>query len=90
MIDRKYTIHTENKNLKSIKNLLDMLCVGLGYTLVPCEGRWKGKREKSLKIEIISQNELHELIPRIAIGIRDLNNQDAVLVTVQNVEAELF
>jgi len=86
----KYTIHTENKNLRGIKDILNNHLGYVGYTLNECKGAWKGKAEKSLKIEVLADHDLNVPINSIAEQIRDRNKQDLVLVTVENVEAILL
>lgn len=88
--DIRYTIHTEYKNIKKVKQILDSLCGFVGYTLTKCEGRWKGKSEKSLKIEIIHKDNLEVLIRSIVGAVKKLNNQEAVLVTTEPLTGEIF
>lgn len=85
----KYTIHTENKNLRGIKTVLKSYLVNAGYTIRHCEGSWKGKEEKALEIVIIHNTPLHAVIKPLAEAIRNLNNQEAVLITSEKLEAEL-
>lgn len=84
----KSTIHTENKNLKRVKEILNNHLCNLGYTIVQAEGGYKGKKEKALKIEIVSSHPISEVLKSIAGQIRDFNKQEVVLVTSENVQAE--
>lgn len=87
---RKWTIHTEFKNVKYIRNLLDSVLGYIGYTLIPCQGAWHGKREKALKIEVIHDKDVSYLITHIAESIKRFNRQDAVLVTSHSIESDLI
>ena len=50
----KYTIYTENTNLKGITKALNNSKIIDGcYTIIKTLGYWKGKAEHSLKIEIL-------------------------------------
>lgn len=72
-----YRIYTEDVNRDAIQALADSFFDG--YTLVPTIGVWSGTHEASLIVEIVSdaRDSVHEL----ATAIKDLNHQQAVLVT---------
>lgn len=82
-----YRIYTENKNLKGIKALLNHDIES--YTLLQGVGIWCKKEEKCLIIEIISEID-EKYFEMIASGIKELNNQQAVLLTVSGIESKLF
>lgn len=85
----KYTIHTENKNLKGIERILQTHLVNAGYTIKEVLGSWKGKKEKALEIVIIHDTPLNVVLKAVAARIRDLNKQEVVLITAEKIEAEL-
>lgn len=76
-----YRIFTENKNLSGIKKILNRLFNG--YSIFQLAGFWQGITEKSLCIEILSNNQYKHLKIRIdqaAKEIGELNKQEAILV----------
>jgi len=82
---KRYSIHTEDKNEKWIKELLS---IGFdGFTLIKGRGFWKGVEEKSLEIIIYTDNTY--LVKAMADRIKHTNKQDAVLVTETNCKIEL-
>ena len=82
-----YRIYTENKNLEGIKKILNRAFES--YTLLEGVGVWKGTEEKSLIIEVLSRiNKGYFEI--VADDIKTLNNQQAVLVTVSEIESKLI
>jgi len=81
-----YRIYTENKNLEGIKMILNRAFES--YTLLEGIGVWKGTEENSLIIEVLSA------IPPayfkiVAEDIKELNKQEAALLTVQETELKL-
>ncbi len=73
-----YRIHTEDKNKQDV---LDMVAeVFDGFTVIEATGYWKGKREKSLIIEIDTPADRARDVLGLAARIRDYNAQEAVLV----------
>ncbi len=84
-----YRIYTENKNKAEI---IDILKVLDGFTILEATGYWLGSQpyflvEASLVIERLGYDD-KELINRIAEEIKSLNQQESVIVTCQDVEAE--
>jgi hypothetical protein len=71
-----HRIYTEDTNRTGIMRTLDEVLDA--YTLIPSVGRYKGKNESSLIVEIIGQSD--ELVAILAERIRALNAQDSVLV----------
>jgi hypothetical protein len=82
-----YRIYTENKNLKGIKLILNRAFES--YTLLEGVGVWKGTEEKSLIIEVLSRIS-RGYFDIVADDIKDLNQQQAVLVTVSEIESKLI
>jgi hypothetical protein len=84
---KTYRIYTENKNLEGIKKILNRAFES--YTLLEGVGIWKGTEEKSLIIEVLSRiNKGYFEI--VADDIKELNNQQAVLLTVSEIESNLI
>jgi hypothetical protein len=82
-----HRIYTENKNLEGIKKILNRAFES--YTLLECVGIWKGTEEKSLIIEVLTRiNPAY--FELVADDIKDLNQQQAVLVTVSEIESSLI
>lgn len=83
-----YRIYTENKDRAWIERQASKRFAG--FTIVDAIGYWQGKKEKSLIIEIIAQDQ-YEHKANIA-TLRDLirrhNKQESVLKTTQEVEVE--
>jgi len=73
-----YVRHTENADETLIADI-----VGKKYpsfTILTGTGYWKGKKENSLVIEIIGDDINVSDINEIALEIKKVNNQEAVLV----------
>lgn len=91
-MDKKklYRIYTEDKN----EQLIIELCNEYfdAYTLYYTVGYWKGKRELSLVIEIITEDmpQKYGKVQGLANEIKILNNQEAVLITEQEILCELI
>lgn len=51
------------------------------FTLIPATGFWKGVKERSLTIEIVGYPDDFSRIKLLAAKIREVNNQQAVLVS---------
>lgn len=82
-----YRIYTENKNLKGIRKILDSKLEG--YTIFKGLGIWQRIKEKSLTVEIVSEKSFN-VFEEIATRIKILNHQQAVLVTVSEIESKLI
>jgi len=84
-----YRIQTENKHRKFIERLISEHFVA--FSIYAQAGYWQGKREKSLCIEIVSDNPAAALkINRICKAICGYNKQDCVLVQVIPAEMKLI
>jgi len=81
-----YRIYTENKNLEGIKMILNRAFES--YTLLEGIGVWKGTEEKSLIIEVLSATP-PAYFKIVAEDIKELNKQEAALLTVQETELKL-
>lgn len=75
-----YRIVTEDKNRRHLTDCIDRHFSG--YRLYTTEGRWKGKREAALVIEIaeLDGEDFHERVYVLARNIKALNGQEAVLI----------
>jgi len=69
-----YTILTENKNIRGVQRILDKWFSG--YNIDFRQGRFNGKNEKSLAIEIIGQDE--GAVKLACKEIKKLNKQEQV------------
>lgn len=84
-----YRIMTENKRKKFIEQLVSEHFTG--FSMHTQIGYWKGKREKSLCIEIVSDSPATALkITRICKAICGYNKQDCVLVQTIPAEVKLI
>ena len=84
-----HRIYTEDVNRDSIYQILDSLFAG--YTVIPATGSWEGKRENSLVVELVDEdNTRSELVNAAARIIKDANHQQAVMVTSQPVEVQFI
>lgn len=81
-----YRILTERKNVDSIKRVLCGYC--LDYTLLEGQGSWHGQREESLIIELDSASE--DIAERAAQAIKNINNQEKVLLQEIAVRSQLI
>lgn len=68
-----------------------------GFTIYKVDGYWKGKAEQSFKIEIALDDETnpggegaHSTAEMIAMELRDMYNQEAVMLTLPNNEVEFI
>ncbi|GEM_PF-4413070 len=90
----KYTLYTENKNIESIKGFINLYYKG--YTIINACGYWQGIKEKSLKIEILTEKSKRQLIyNKIAVNaiiesIKKINNQSSVLLTTESIKADFL
>ena len=72
-------IYTENKNIQRIQELADESFEG--YTMLEGIGRWERQNEKSLVIEVIGNKSRMMDASLIANDIKQVNEQQAVLIT---------
>lgn len=71
-----YRICTEDKNREQVHAILDSFVDG--YAVFPGIGSWKGQREQSLTIDLVGAS--RDTAHSIALRIKDLNEQEAVLL----------
>lgn len=84
--NKSFKIYTERMNEEKINELLSISFDG--FTVIHTQGNWKGIKENSIIVEIITKNVT--LVKAIAKAIKKFNKQDKVLVTCQNVDCELI
>ena len=81
-----FRIYTEDKdNLINIERIIYRQFKYGGFTVSYTDGGWKGERESSLIIEIIGEIDDKHKVLTIAGDIKNLNEQETVLVTTTNV-----
>ena len=80
-----YRIYTEDMNRDGIREIVSDQFDS--YTLIPCQGVWKGAAEDALIIEIIETSDRVGDIGDVAARIRQVNKQEAVLFTRTEVTA---
>lgn len=73
-----YRICTEDKNRRQLTDLIDQHFDG--YTLYTVEGRWKGKPEDALIVEIAGDLADRGPVHILAHEIKGLNEQESVLI----------
>ena len=84
-----YRIHTENKHRKFIEQLVSERFDG--FSIYKQVGYWRGKREKSLCVEIMSDSPAAEWnISRMCKAICGYNKQECVLVQTIPVKVEFI
>ena len=82
----RYRVYTERKyNIERITSK----CFD-GFTLYETVGFWKGKKEKSICIEIIGKAKDYRQVKFLANKIKHINNQESVYVTQEKIHAELL
>jgi hypothetical protein len=60
------------------------------FTVYRAVGCWQGKQEQSLIIEVISDIAMYFTVKALARELKTLLRQEAVLVTEQEIDAELI
>ena len=82
-----YRIFTERKRVRRIRRICDRLFPA--YTMYRASGVWRGVAERSLVIEVLSQDPRHtdERVIQAAKWIREFNGQECVLVEVVQCES---
>lgn len=83
-----YRIYTEDKNRDKIEKAANHM---LGdYTLIQGMGYWKGSKENTIIIEQISRSDWAAPMTFLAKAIKELNHQEAVLLTWQEIDSRLI
>jgi len=81
----RYKIYTERKNMRWLTTMISEYFGG--FTVLKALGYWQGKPEKSVCIEIITDDPLAEYrLHQIRLKIEGYNVQDEVLITKSEVE----
>ena len=74
-----YRIYTEDKNRETIKAIMAEHFDG--YSLIPCDGVWKGTSEPGLIVEVLTDHKgANGIMNRLARKIKAANQQESVLV----------
>jgi hypothetical protein len=82
-----HRLYTEDVNRESIVQILNKYFPLNGYTLIPSIGYWNGAGEQSLIIEMIGAS--HIAVASVADDIKEVNNQEVILHTWQEIRTEL-
>jgi len=88
-MDRQVRIYLEDTGcqhliIKTIGKYVD------SYTLVPAIGVYRGVQEKTLIIEILTDRRNSGLLESLCVELRDLCQQDCVLMAVTKCNAKLI
>lgn len=81
-----YRIYTEDLNRDKVNAIVGKYFSG--HTIIAAEGTWLQEPEKSLIVEIITDD--RKKVFRIAAEIKRTNNQESVLVTSSNIEVDFI
>lgn len=73
-----YRLYTEDKNREGIEQIISKYFDG--FTLIPAIGYWKGNKEQSLIVEILSDKDVLPVVEQIAEEIKRVNDQQSVLI----------
>lgn len=84
-MNTKFTIYTERVNVSAIRAEVGVYFDS--FTTEDITGHWRGYDEPSLRIELISDVSKASEVYTIAANIKELNQQDSVLVVQENVIA---
>jgi hypothetical protein len=81
-----YRIYTEDVDHAGIYQIMDRYFDS--YTVIHANGVWEGQHEKTVILEIV-EDETDAVVVGVKLAatqIRDLNNQQSVLVTVNKLD----
>lgn len=84
---KQYRLYTENTNIHTIRELVDGYLEG--YTIYFTEGRWRGKREDSLVIEVLSPVPLDATLENLAEAIKKASKQAEVWIVETEVKLKV-
>jgi len=73
-----FRIYTEDTNREKIEEIISKHFEG--FTIFKTDGYWRLQKEKSLIIEILGESDIVAKINSLAREIKEMNNQEAVLV----------
>lgn len=83
-----YRIQTEDMNRDAILELATDRFDA--YTVIPSRGSWKGISEASLILEVVgNDDDAYLAVHALAVDIKAMNKQDAVLITRTPITQEL-
>jgi len=82
---KRFRIYTEDKNREKIEELLSIAFDG--FTVIRTKGFWKGTPENAVIIEIFTKDA--KLVRALCGAIKRCNKQEAVGLTVEQVDFEL-
>ena len=86
---KQYRIYTERKRVKDVCSIVSDHFGG--FTVYEAIGYWRGTKEKSMVIEILSDFSTAEYhVIQLCKKIKGLNRQDAVMYTVQDVKMTMW
>ena len=85
-----YRVYTETKQVGKLIKLANKLFPG--YTLYHATGYWKEQNEKSTIFEIIGEKNivLSDNVYRFAERIKEINNQESVLITSNEITTKFI
>lgn len=83
---KRFRIYTEDKNRDKIEELLAIAFDG--FTVIRTKGFWKGVPENAIVIEVFTRDT--KLIRALCGAIKRCNKQEAVGLTIENVDFELI
>lgn len=81
---KQYRIYTEDKNREAIQE--ETSDCFESFSIYTVEGCYHGLAEQSLVIEIVATHVSYYLVKTLAESIKHLNKQQAVCITIQDVE----
>jgi hypothetical protein len=87
-MDKLYRLYTEDLNRGAIVERVGTYFPG--FNIREAEGYYKGQRERAIVIELMAPAEQAHVVKFLAAVIKQLNRQECVLVTVQDVDAEFI
>jgi len=79
-----YRLYTECKNEKVVLEIADTFFAG--YTVYHAKGKWEGKEEASLILELVGNEKDGEQMEELARLIGKLNQQECVIITEQEIK----
>ncbi len=84
----KYRIYTEDLKRDIIVRLISNSFSG--FTIIEATGYWNNEEEKTVIFEIVAEKSDLHLIEYICSRIKQTNNQEAVLFTVDYIDSILI
>ena len=84
---KRYRLYTELKNLDALTKLAQSYFEG--FTMYAAKGVWKGQEEGTIIIEVMEKFGLQKAMD-LAEDIKELNGQEAVFLTVEEIGGRLI